>query len=60
MRTDRRAKVADEPMVALAMGAEDEFWALIAHEPNLVSNQEAAHRLMTWFRSVSPQSTPLG
>ena len=52
MRTDRRDQVANEPMVVLAVGAEDEFWALIAHEPNLVSNQEAAHRLMTWFRSV--------
>jgi hypothetical protein len=55
MRQDRRDKLATEPTVVLATGTEDEFWTLIAHEPNLVTNQAPAHRLMTWFRSMSPQ-----
>jgi hypothetical protein len=56
MRADRRKDLVAEPMVVLATSVEDEFWALIAHKPNLVPNQEAAHRLMTWFRCMSPQA----
>ena len=52
----RRDEVAGEPMVVVAAGAEDEFWALIAHDANPVPNQEAAHRLMTWIRSASPRT----
>lgn len=49
-KTERGEKLADMPAEVAALQHHEEFWALMARGPNLVSHQAAAVDLVDWFR----------